>query len=235
MPQYNRKDHFYHKAKKEGYPARSAYKLLEMDKQFGILKPGTKIVDLGCAPGGWLKVIEGKMKQEAGSRKQGSKEKIEPRNLGTQEPRHLDTWALGHIIIAIDLLPLQYTPSPTTHFIQGDFTNPQNQLKIKQLLDGAADWVLSDMSPNLSGIKFKDNQGSLELCEQAFSFAKSCLKKGGGLVVKIFPGSEFEKFTKELKKSFKSVGFYEPEATRNSSREIYILSMGFVPIGTSYL
>lgn len=191
MSQYNRKDHFYNKAKKEGYPARSAYKLLEMDKQFGILKPGGKIIDLGCAPGGWLKVIE-------------------------ESP-------VSSNIIGIDLLPLQYPPSPTTHFIQGDFADPQNQQKIKELLGGLADWILSDMSPNLSGIKFKDNQASLELCEQAFSFAQGCLKKGGGLIIKIFPGSEFEKFIKELKKCFKNVSFYEPEATRNTSREIYVV------------
>lgn len=193
MAFYHRKDTFYQKAKKEGYVARSAYKLIELDKKFGILKPGIKIVDLGCASGGWLQVAEEKMVS----------------------------------VIGIDLLPLHYQPASNVTFIQGDFLDPGNQQKIIDALGGQSDWVLSDMSPNISGIKFKDLQASLELCESAFKFAKKILKKGGGLVVKIFPGPEMGNFQKKLKEVFQKVTPVEAEATRKTSNEIYLVAGGF--------
>ncbi len=216
---YNRKDIFYQKAKKEGFVARSAYKLIELDKRFEILKPGRRIVDLGCAPGGWIQVAEGKLAR----------------------------------IVGIDLLPLKFTPSSNTLFFQGNFLDPVNQQKIIDALQengergsgfaspsergvrgrqrqsprSNADWVLSDMSPNLSGIKFKDLQASLELCESALEFAKKILKKGGGLVVKIFPGPEMENFRKRLRELFERMAMVEPEATRKTSAEIYLVCTGF--------
>lgn len=193
MGAYDRKDHFYQKAKSEGYPARSAYKLLEMDKKFGILRPGTKIVDLGSAPGGWLKVAEEK----------------------TQN------------IIGIDLLPLQYNQKPTTIFIKGDFLHPENQQKMIRALGGKAHWVLSDLSPNLSGIKFKDTLASIELCKAALEFSKKILAGGGSLVMKVFPGPELHLFQKELQSSFKKTTFFIPEATRKTSDEIYWVALEF--------
>ncbi len=193
MSQYNRKDRFYQQAKKEGYPARSAYKLIELDKKFSILKPGRKIVDLGCAPGGWLKVAEEKLKT-AGS------------------------------IVGIDLLPLQYTPTSSVTFIQGNFLEAPQQEHIIQALGGPADWVLSDMSPNISGIKFKDLAASLEVCDAALQFSKKVLKKGGSLIVKIFPGPDLEPFKKELRLSFEKVSSLTPDATRKTSAEIYLIA-----------
>ena len=192
MPQYDRKDSFYNKAKKEGYPARSAYKLIELDKKFGILKSGYKIVDLGCAPGGWLKVAEEKRVSAVG----------------------------------IDLLDLQYEPGSHVTFVKGDFLERKNQEKILELLQGPVDWVLSDMSPNITGIKFKDTAASIELCEAALSFGKETLKKGGGLIVKLFPGPELEPFKKQLKQFFTKVVPYIPEATRKTSTEIYLVAIG---------
>jgi 23S rRNA (uridine2552-2'-O)-methyltransferase len=202
MAQYDRKDHFYHKAKKEGYPARSAYKLLELDKRFKILKAGTKIVDLGCAPGGWLKVIEEKLLKSATSETQ--------------------------TVIGIDLLPLQFTPKKGILFIQGNFLEEENQQKIISTLGGKAEWILSDMSPNLSGVKFRDLEASLELCRAAFTFSQKILKGGGGLIVKIFPGPESALFQKELKKSFKKISTVVPESTRSTSNEVYLVAEGFV-------
>ena len=193
MSQYERKDRFYHKAKKEGYAARSAYKLIELDERFGILKPGRKIVDLGCAPGGWLKVAE--------DRARGP-------------------------LVGIDLLPLQYSTAPHTLFIQGDFLDQKNQQQIVKALGGYADWVLSDMSPNISGIKFRDTLASAELCEAALEFAKKVLKKGGGLVVKIFPGPELDPFRKKARAVFEKVTQVTPEATRKSSTEVYLVAQG---------
>lgn len=198
MTHYVRKDRFYEKAKKEGYPSRAAYKLIEMDRRFGILKPGSRIVDLGCAPGGWLKVIE-------------------------ERTLH----ARPVTIVGIDHLPLQYQPSEIVAFVHGDFLDTANRLKIIDLLGEKADWVLSDLSPNLSGIRFKDTRNSTELCDAALEFAKSVLAKGGGFVVKIFPGVELAEFKKKLKQYFEHAATFVPEATRKTSREIYLVATGF--------
>lgn len=205
MTHYVRKDRFYEKAKKEGYPSRAAYKLIEMDRRFGILKPGSRIVDLGCAPGGWIKVIEKHLK--ASQVKSRRSEPIQ--------------------IVGIDLLPLHYEPSGIVTFIQGDFTDPANQQKIIDALGGKAGWVFSDLSPNISGIRFKDTQASTELCHAALEFASTVLATGGGLVVKIFPGVELAAFKKKLKRHFERVATFIPEATRKTSTEIYLVATGF--------
>lgn len=214
MTDYVRKDRFYQKAKKEGYPSRAAYKLIEMDRRFGILKPGSRIVDLGCAPGGWLKVIEERV-EGRGFRVEGvGAQFIAPDSQRTT-------------IVGIDLLPLQYEPSEIVAFIQGDFLEASNRQKIIDLLGGKANWVLSDLSPNLSGIRFKDTGASTELCDAALNFAGRVLKRGGGLVVKIFPGVEFAKFKKKLQQHFERVATFVPEATRKTSTEIYLVATGF--------
>lgn len=196
MSEYERKDKFYQMAKSEGYVARSAYKLLELDKKFGILKPNSRLVDLGCAPGGWLQVAQEKLK-----------------GTGT--------------LVGIDLLPLHFTPGPGVHFIQGDFLDPKNQEQIRKLLPQGAAWVISDMSPNISGIKFRDLAASAELCEMALNFARDVLKPGGGLIVKIFPGPEQGLLKKKLKESFTRIVDVLPEATRKTSSEIYVVATGY--------
>lgn len=198
MATYNRKDKFYQKAKQEGYPARSAYKLIELDRQFRIIKKGHKIVDLGCAPGGWLKVCE---------------EKLTPVPAGS--------------LTGIDLLPLQYQPQEGTLVVRGDFLEPANRDQVLAAAGSGIDWVLSDMSPNLSGIKFKDTGASVELCEAALTFAVQVLKKGGGLVVKVFPGAELEPFKKQMRAHFTKLVTVVPEATRKTSDEIYLVGTGF--------
>jgi 23S rRNA (uridine2552-2'-O)-methyltransferase len=196
MSSYDRKDKFYHKAKEEGYAARSSYKLIEMDKKFGIFKAGSRIVDLGCAPGGWLQV---------GAQRLHGKGQI----------------------VGIDLLPLHIEPPQGTTFIQGDFLLSENQTQIRELLQGNADWIVSDMAPNMTGVKFKDLASSLELCDMAFDFAQQVLKNGGGLVVKIFPGPESADLQKRMKKCFNSVTVFNAEATRKTSNEVYLVAKGF--------
>lgn len=191
-----RKDRFYFKAKEEGYPARSAYKIMELDDRFKIFKRGFTVVDLGCAPGGWLKV---------GLERLGDK--------GT--------------LIGLDLLPIKISPNPRLHFIQGDFLESEMQQRILELSPHGANWVLSDMSPNISGIKFRDEFESYELCLKAFQFAQKILRHGGSFLFKVFPGPELEGLRKELKKKFKKIVTVLPEATRKSSTEIYIVCQNF--------
>lgn len=190
---FNRKDRFYFKAKKEGYPARSAYKIIEIDQKWQVFKPGRVIVDLGCAPGGWLKVAH---------------ERVGPSGK----------------VIGIDLLPIQVSEASNLHYRQDDFTSAESQTWIEELIPDKAHWILSDMSPNISGIKFRDTLESYELCHKAFEFAKKNLKPQGGFVCKIFPGSELEEFRKEIQGAFKKVKTVIPDSTRNSSTEIYIVA-----------
>lgn len=212
---FERKDRFYLKAKKEGYPARSAYKIMEFDDQFKIFKPGNVVIDLGCAPGGWLKVGEERMKDRG-------------------------------VLIGIDLLPLKFTPKKETIFIQGDFTDPKNQ-KILQHVPSPpggegrprvagrgeggtpfADWVISDLSPNISGIAFRDQAASVELCMIALRFALNVLKPGGGFLCKVFPGAEITELRQEIKKHFKTLKTIIPDATRKSSTEVYLVGLNRV-------
>lgn len=196
MSNYDRKDKFYQKAKAEGYPARSAYKLIELNQKYKIFKPGKAVVDLGCAPGGWLKVAQELL---------GSDSKL----------------------VGIDLLPLQYTPDPFVVFIKGDFLAPENQQEIAKQIPQGANWILSDMSPNISGIKFKDLSASLELCEAAYQFVQKHLKKGGGFIIKIFPSDEANVLRKKLKGAFERVDEVLPTATRKTSNEVYWVCLNY--------
>lgn len=194
---FERKDRFYFKAKEEGYPARSAYKIMELDDRFKIFKPGRVVIDLGCAPGGWLKVGQERLKGKG-------------------------------LLIGVDLLPVQFSLNEKTQFLQADFTSAETQKWMSDQIKYGADWVLSDMSPNISGIKFRDEFQSYELCQLALEFAKTVLKKGGGLLFKVFPGPELADLRKAVKNSFEKVVTVVPEATRKSSTEVYVVATGFV-------
>lgn len=192
---FNRKDRFYHLAKKEGYVARSAYKIIELDERFKIFKRNGVVVDLGCAPGGWLQVAEERL--------------------------------TGHSkLVGIDLLPLKFTPKKHTSFLQDDFTTQESQTWIEEKIPQGADWILSDMSPNLSGIKFRDQHDSVELVRIALHFAAKNLKPEGSFLCKVFPGKELEEFRPEMKQKFKKIVTVIPDATRKSSTEVYVVGIG---------
>lgn len=193
---FDRKDRFYLKAKKEGYPARSAYKIIELDERFRIFKPGRRIVDIGCAPGGWMKVAQERL---------GGKGRL----------------------AGIDLLPIKFTLNAASHFIQGDFLNPVHQQSLTDFLGGPADWVICDMSPNISGVKFRDEFHSYELALKTLDFATRVLRRGGGFLLKTFPGAETRDLRAQLKKHFVKIKTVVPEATRQSSTEIYIVGTEF--------
>ncbi|MBU0506566.1 MAG: RlmE family RNA methyltransferase [bacterium] len=194
---FDRKDRFYHKAKKEGYPARSAYKIVELSQKYNIFKKGNTVIDLGAAPGGWFKV-------------------------------GLDSLKGNGKLIGIDLLPLNLATPQNAFFLQADFTENTTQDWLKEQCPQGAHWVISDLSPNITGIKFKDTCASYELATMALNFARSVLKLRGGFLCKVFPGGELEALKKDIKSSFKQVKIVIPEATRKSSTEIYI-------IGTDYI
>src|SRR4030095_1631953 len=195
-PTYNRKDHYYRKAKAEGLASRAVYKLEEIDRRFRLIPQGGKVVDLGCAPGGWLQYI---------GKKVGPSGKV----------------------VGIDLLPVQAKLSPQVSVLQGDASDPKILKECLQILKGEADAVLSDMSPNLSGITFRDQSLSHELAESVLRAAKTLLRTGGALLLKVFPGDETPGLRKKLKGSFEEIKTYIPEATRKGSSEVYLAALRF--------
>jgi len=193
-------DPFVKQATAQGYRARSAFKLIEIDDKDRLLKRGMMVIDLGAAPGSWTQVVRQRL-CGAGGQVRGR-------------------------IIALDLLPMD--PLPDVVFIQGDFREQEVADQLGAALAGAkADLILSDLSPNLSGIAVADAARGMHLLELALEFALSHLKPGGTLLVKAFQGSGFSQFVAELKKHFASVATRKPAASRAESAETYLLARRF--------
>ncbi len=195
-PVYKRKDHYYQKAKEQGLASRAIFKLEEIDRQYRLFDVGGRVIDLGCAPGGWLQYI---------AKKIGSSGKA----------------------VGIDLLKVKAQFPSYVSILQGDATDAKIQLEALKLLGGSADAVVSDLSPNLSGVRFRDNFLSYELALTVLKVAKQFLKKGGNLVLKIFPGDELPNYKKELLLAFEEIKTFIPDATRKGSSEIYLIAKGF--------
>ncbi|MEW6184381.1 MAG: RlmE family RNA methyltransferase [Thermodesulfobacteriota bacterium] len=195
MAHPSRKDPFRVKAKTEGYPARSVYKLKEIQDKYHIIKPGQRIIDFGCHPGSWLKFCS----QAVGT---------EGRVLGVDLKR--------------PLVPL----SPNIFFLQGDIQSliPES---FKEWA-GRADVVLSDLAPNTCGIKWLDQQRSLELNNRALDLGEYLLKKGGTAVLKIFEGPETGNVIQRMKNGFFQIHIHKPKSSRAESPEIYLIGQGFM-------
>ena len=184
-------------AKKEGYRSRAAFKLIEMDDKQALLKPGMKIVDLGAAPGGWSQVAAKRVDAEKGS---------------------------GHVV-AIDYL--DFDPIPGVAKLQLDFLDPLAPARLKELLGGEADGVLSDMAAPTTGHRNTDHMRTAALFEEALWFADDVLKKGGFFIGKVFQGGTEHTILHEMKRMFESVKHVKPKASRQESVELYVLARGF--------
>ena len=191
-----RKDHYYKWAKREGKASRAAYKLEELQERFRLVKEGATVIDLGCAPGGWMQEL---------SKLVGKKGKV----------------------IGVDPLPLRISFPKNCVFIKGDAFEYDVLEMIKKLAGKKVDAVLSDMSPNLSGVGFADSYRSFELATRALEFGRKLLKRHGHLVIKIFPGDETAELVEEMEKHFEEVGLHIPKATRKTSSERYLVAMRF--------
>jgi len=193
---YDRKDHFYRRAKREGKASRAVYKLAELQRRFALVTKGNAVVDLGCAPGGWMQELSPMV---------GPKGRV----------------------VGIDILPLKLGLPANCTFIEGNINDEGKLAEVEAAIRGRADCVVSDMSPNLSGIAFADAYNSFELAQRALEVCGRILKLGGNFVVKIFPGEEFAGFVKELKSKFKKTNTVVPEATRKTSSERYLIATGY--------
>lgn len=194
MPQPRKlHDRFFKQAKAEGYVARSAYKLLEINDKKRILRPGQRVLDLGCAPGSWLQVVQGLIGDRG-------------------------------IAVGIDLQPVTAPLGPHVHTLVGDIfaTDPATFLGDS---GNPFDVVLSDMAPNTTG--HGDDFLSVRLCRRVLDLLPPLLRPGGSVVMKVLEGEEFPQLLREAKAVFKEAGATKPAASRDVSREIFIVGAGY--------
>jgi 23S rRNA (uridine2552-2'-O)-methyltransferase len=190
-------------AQREGYRARAAYKLKEIDEQDKLIKPGQIIVDLGSTPGSWSQYARNRLAKGA--------------NRGDTREGGID----GKII-ALDLLPME--PIADVTFFQGDFREDSVLDQLKELVgDHQVDLVISDMAPNLSGVASADAARMEHLCDLALEFSQNHLKPDGALLVKCFHGSGYSQIVEKFKQQFKIVAPRKPKASRDKSSETFIL------------
>ncbi len=190
------RDHYFKQAKKQNYPARSVFKLQEMDKRFGLLSFGLKVLDLGAAPGSWSLYA---------AKKVGPKGEI----------------------LAIDLLEIDIDLPRQVTCLQSDILEPSE--KLINILEQRQpfDLILSDIAPQTTGIKVRDQTKSLELAEAVLDYAKKYLISKGNFVVKIFTGPDVEEFKNELKINFKRLKIFKPKSSRSESKESFLLGFSF--------
>jgi 23S rRNA (uridine2552-2'-O)-methyltransferase len=184
-------------AQKEGYRARAAYKLKEIDESEKLIRPGQVIIDLGSTPGSWSQYARNKLAGASGGRINGT-------------------------IIGLDMLPME--PIADVHFIQGDFREEDVLQQLESVLEGRkVDLVLSDMAPNLSGVAVTDAARVEHIIELAIDFAKAHMKPSGALLVKCFNGTGYTQLVERFKEEFKIVASKKPKASKDKSSEIFLL------------
>jgi 23S rRNA (uridine2552-2'-O)-methyltransferase len=186
-------------AQQHHYRSRAAYKLIEIDEQDRLIRPGMTIVDLGSAPGAWSQVLRERLAKPGGG--------------------------LRGRILALDILPME--PVADVEFIQGDFREEQVLRQLEALVgDSQVDLVVSDMAPNLSGVGVADAARMSDLIELALDFACNHLRPEGALLVKCFHGTGYSQLVELFKRSFVKVSPRKPKASRDESAETYLLGKG---------
>jgi len=185
-------DHYVKMAQQKGFRSRSAFKLLELQEKYQLVKPGMVVVDLGAAPGGWCQVVNPLV------------------------------GASGRVF-ALDILAMESIDN--VEIIQGDFTEDESLKALEMALNGRkVDLVLSDMAPNMSGMSTIDQAKAMYLAELALEFVRTHLKPGGDFVVKLFQGTDFDGYVREVRSLFSKVQVRKPKASRPRSREVYLLA-----------
>ena len=230
MADYTKPDHFSIKAQKEGYPARSVYKLKEMDEKFGLLKTRRlpfKVLDLGAAPGSWSLYVLRKLSGPHFVHQSEKNPMAGNQGSGGSLPA---SKAMPVSLVSIDLSPLsrQYDQGlfdrPDFLFVQGDFTLPE--IREIVLSHGPYNLLVSDAAPANTGNRSVDTLRSLDLAENALDYAAAVLTKGGCLVVKVFQGGDTGNLLKKIRSLFETGKSFKPQACRAESFETYYLGIG---------
>lgn len=186
-------DHYTRQAKKDNYPARSVYKLQEIQNKNRIIRKGDRVLDLGCAPGAWLLYAA----EQVGDK---------------------------GLVLGIDLKPVTVKLPSHARAVTGDMLEPDE--KLRSAIGSGYHAVLSDMAPSTIGHKETDSARSYILCEAALLLAREVLRPGGIFVCKIFQGSDFEAFRKQVQQEFSTCKIYKPQSSRKASKEIFIIGLG---------
>ena len=192
-------DPYVARARREGYRSRAAYKLIEIDDKVRVLKPGTRVVDLGAAPGGWSQVAA--------------------KRVGAQEGK-------GRVL-AIDILDMDALAG--VDVLRLDFLDPGAPSLLKERLGAAADVVLSDMAANATGHRPTDHLRIMALVEAAAEFAGEVLAPGGAFIAKVLQGGTENALLATLKRDFAAVRHVKPAASRSDSSELYVVATGYRP------
>lgn len=190
-------DHYFKLAKSEGYVARSAYKLKQINEQWGLIKPGMRVLDLGCAPGAWLQVAH----ELVGSRGR---------------------------VVGLDLKALRQNFGSRVHHFVGDVRDfPADELlapiRTEARPDRLFDAIVSDMAPNTGGVG--DAERSVQLCRAVLERVGELLKPGGSLAMKVLEGGEYKMLLDETGERFRRVKGFKPKASRDVSREMYVIAI----------
>lgn len=190
-------DPYVARARREGYRSRAAYKLAEIDDKYRFLRPGSRVVDLGAAPGGWSQIAAQRV--AAGERR-------------------------GRVV-AIDILEMESITG--VEFLRLDFLDPAAPERLRTILADGADVVLSDMAANASGHRKTDHLRIMALVETAAEFAGEVLNPGGAFLAKVLQGGAEASLLQTLKRDFTTVRHVKPAASRSGSAELYVLATGF--------
>ena len=195
-------DPYVKRAKVEGYRGRAAFKILELDDNFRFLVPGARVVDLGCAPGGWCQVAVKRINA-----------------LGERSDKAVGT------VLGVDLQEVEPIAGAQIH--QLDFMSDDADAKVKEWLNGPADVVMSDMAASSSGHKQTDHLRIISLCEAAAYFAFDVLTPGGTFVAKVLAGGAEGELQVLLKQKFTKVVNVKPPSSRSDSSEKFVVATGF--------
>ncbi|GGH24047.1 23S rRNA Um-2552 2'-O-methyltransferase [Cribrihabitans marinus] len=195
-------DPYVKRAQAEGYRGRAAFKILELDDKFRFLVPGARVVDLGCAPGGWCQVAVARVNA-----------------LGEKPGKRVGS------VLGIDLQEVEPVAGTEIHVL--DFMADEADDRVKTWLDGKADVVMSDMAAAASGHKQTDHLRIMALCEAAAHFAFDVLDEGGTFVAKVLAGGAEGDLQKLLKQKFTKVAHVKPPASRSDSSEKFVVATGF--------
>ena len=190
-------DPYVARAKREGMRSRAAYKLIEIDDKIHFLKPGARVVDLGAAPGGWTQIAAKRVGADSGRGR----------------------------VVAIDISEM--VPVAGADILHLDFLADDAPDRLKALLGGPADVVLSDMAANATGHRKTDHLKIMALAETAALFAREVLKPGGAFLCKVLQGGTEGTLLADLKRDFATVKHVKPSASRSDSAELYVLATGF--------
>lgn len=188
-------------AKEKGYRSRAAFKFLELQEKYRLIKPGYVVLDLGAAPGGWTQIA------------------VEVMNLSPDSPP-----SAGQVV-GIDILPME--PIPGATLLELDFLSVTAEEKVRSILQKSPDLIMSDMAANTTGHRATDHLRTMALVEAAADTAMRWLAPGGSFLAKIFQGGTQPELLSQLKKSFQVVRHIKPKASRAESVEMYVLATGF--------